>query len=247
MINVLRDDIMTPSIPLDDKRKIHENCLICEKPLEEPFRSLHWKYHKECRNCKYCNKEVQLEIVDKEFNNGETICHKPCEERFMDAEFRQRPVMITQEKLDYLNRINLMFEANLELSIETNQSEAALLAPLLAATMAYDQLFLTVKRMEAITAQFSIALSKDKSKALSMIEARQKVKFQEVEEYRKKQQEPKPPKAVKAKTEHLTPDEKIHRNMIAAYQKMFPHLTEEEIVDQIVNKAKRTISNDDPK
>lgn len=204
-----------------DNRPQYKNCRICNEPMEEFFYKLRWEFHERCMNCHYCGKQVQLEIVQKRFKNKQLICHQPCEDKFYEQEFKNKPVIVTQAHLDFLNKVNLMFAANLELSPETNQKEAALMASLWAVDMKLDQLFITVKRMEAITASLSIVLSKDKSKAISMIQSTERKKFDDVVEYRKKQLEPKPaikataPKEPKPK---LSKDEKDHENMVKAYK-----------------------------
>jgi len=219
---------------------IYENCLICNEPMEEFFKKLHWKFHERCMNCHYCGHLVQLEIVEKLHKSSKIICHQPCEDKHFEQEFKNKPVLVTQAHLDFLNKVNLMFAANLELSPETNQKEAALMASLWAVDMKLDQLFITVKRMEAITASLSIVLSRDKTRALNMISETERRKFEEVQEYRKKQSDPKEPKEKKVQSIRepkvkMSPDERNHVNMIKAFKMMGMSDGDIEIA---INKAK---------
>lgn len=205
-----------------DKIREPSKCLRCHKAFDAFEEKINMRIHTECLNCHYCQRPVQLEIVIRELMRDETVCHKPCEDSFMEQEFKNKPVQITQAKLDYLNRCNLMFSANLDLSVDTNQKEAALLANLFIVDMTLDQKFITLKRIEAIAAMMSIALSKDKNRAIAIIDQREKDKFQEVQEYRKKQVEVKEPKT---KTESaprlkLSPEEKAHKKMVDSYRSL---------------------------
>ena len=234
-------DIHTSELP--DDRPIYENCLRCHEPMEEFLRRHRRKFHDHCLKCHYCNKDVSYEIIEKQIERNETPCHRPCEDKYFEQEFKNKPVTITQDKLDYLNRANLMFAANLELSPETNQKEASYMANLFIVDMTLDQLFITLKRMEAITAMCSIALSKDKSRAIAMIAEREREKFNEVQEYRKKQverrdqrRESEISKTPKAK---MTAEEKTHNNMVNSYLKM--GFTQEQ-VDKILEDARKKVS-----
>lgn len=208
-----------------------ENCLRCTEPLGPAD----YKVHVKCQECDFCGCMVQLEIVEREIRRGETVCHKPCEDKHnaeehkrMEEEFKHKPVMITQQHLDYLNRINLMFAANLDLSVETNQKEASLQTGLWVVNMDIEQLYMTLKRMEAITAMVSIAVSRDKNKAISLIKQREDDKFREVKEYREKQETKKTEKTEKIaptgekkpRITGETPQAKAIRKMVESYKLM---------------------------
>src|SRR6184192_3844546 len=125
-----------------DDRPIFENCLRCDEPLEPFLQKLRRKFHDHCLKCTYCNRDVSYEIIEKQITKNETPCHRPCDDKYFEEQFKNKPVTITQDKLDYLNRANLMFAANLELSPETNQKEASYMANLFIVDMTLDQLFI---------------------------------------------------------------------------------------------------------
>ena len=61
-----------------------------------------------------------------------------------------------------LNAANLMFRANVGLSVATNQKEAELMAHKFVHEMTLEEKFISLKRLEAVAAMWSIALFKTK-------------------------------------------------------------------------------------
>lgn len=145
--------------------KNYGNCLICDQPLEVSFPN----FHAACSQCKYCNHECGREIIEarkrENFENG--VFHDYCHSLEMERRFTQLPVTITQGELDALNVWNLMFDPNLNVSTETDQKNAEIAASKLyfSKDWNFEQRQRVLKKMEAVAAAFSIALSKDETKS----------------------------------------------------------------------------------
>lgn len=154
-------------------------CKFCE--LETDSAMI---YHEDCVKCEYCEHEVQYSLAMSQKENGHKPYHPPCRSKALDKIFSEKPVTITQRELDDLNKFNLMFRPNLELSIKANQYEAELALDPAVADQNLDQLGMTLKRMEAITAKLSIVLSKHKDTIRLRAEERDRARFEEVKEIR---------------------------------------------------------------
>lgn len=147
------------------------NCIVCEQPLAEDWSSAPIHFDS-CDKCIYCNETVQFSDIQKlaqlragvPSNDKFSVYHPYCKSEALERDFKQRTVVITQEHLDMLNSANLMFKANLHLSVESNQQEAEIRSREWIFQMSLEEKFIVLRRMEAVTAMLSIALSKDKQK-----------------------------------------------------------------------------------
>lgn len=150
--------------------------------------------HDECKLCIYCNHEVGRELIDKCI--GElarenrvtpplelervTVYHDYCHSKKLEADFKALPVTITQGHLDMLNAANLMFRANVQLSVATNQKEAELAANKFIHEMSLEEKFITLKRLEAVAAMWSIALSKDKARIQTKLAEQERINLKDL-------------------------------------------------------------------
>lgn len=147
------------------------NCIVCEQALPDGWAAAPIHFDT-CDRCIYCNETVQFSDIQKlarlraeVADNGKfSVYHQHCKNEALEKDFKSRPVIITQEHLDYLNASNLMFKANLQLSVETNQQEAEIRSREWIFQMSLEEKFIVLRRMEAVTAMLSIALSKEKQK-----------------------------------------------------------------------------------
>jgi hypothetical protein len=191
------------------------NCIVCKLETDSTI-----PYHDLCMECRYCNHSVGLSVVQGLQKQGiDEIYHVPCYDNFMREQFAARPVTITQRELDYLNRFNLMFIPNMELSIKSNQADAELRLPFAIADLNLDETGMVLKRMEALTAMLSIALSKHKDTIRVRAEERDRQRFEEVKEIRNGQQITKEKKVAVARkaTERLDPVARAKENVIKFY------------------------------
>lgn len=195
-------------------------CPICTTILDP---TEHPKFHIRCMNCTYCHLPVPTPDVERMYSKG-PIAHQRCEDHHFQQELKKRPVEVSQKLLDYLNQVNLMFSAKINLSLETNGKEAAYIAGLLAVDMTFDQLAIVIRRMEFATAAFSMILSKNKGQkqlAMDLIDSREREKFKEVTDYRDKQAAPKKVKEVKPyKAPAMSKAEKDQAAQIKAFKMM---------------------------
>lgn len=155
------------------------NCLLCNIPLPPDWSA--WPVHTECCTCIYCGEEVQRTDIEKcikesiwlpriptepatEPPTKIEVFHTYCHNAKLEADYKQKPATVTQEHLDMLNAANLMFQANLSWSVETNQKDAEHHARKWMHEKSIDELFVSMKRLEAVAAMYSIALSKEKDR-----------------------------------------------------------------------------------
>lgn len=217
-------------------------CKICNLPIIEQFGP---PYHEECLKCKHCHNGVDSELVTRRIDKLEegelaieVVYHQPCEDRFQQEEWKKKPVMVTQARLNYLNVALQLVDSNLDLSTDTNQELAGIETHKWMHEMSLDEKFYFVKRMEAIAGWASIVLSKDpKAREIHLSIAKRDAERQEaVYQYRQDQSDKKV-----AKRERSDPNSES--SLMAAQSKKdkkaikamveFMGLTEEEAVAQI--------------
>jgi hypothetical protein len=209
------------------------NCIICYQELP-PFEQAHnHTTHETCRNCKYCGHEVATEQINrliKEENarfgdsaNTATrgtadlkieIFHQPCRDKVLAEEYKKKPVIITQEQLDYLNRSHLFMQhvmhSSNDLSIESNQEIAERMVTPWFHELDLEEKFKALKNFEAVCARMSIALSRDKNAIQTRIQAREIEKYKEVQDIREGQVTRKEQNRMKSLTEIEKDNEKAN-------------------------------------
>ena len=199
-------------------------CLVCNKPIDLGT------YHEDCMRCCYCGNEVGHSIIDRiikdeERQAGENhkimVYHQPCHDRKLEEDFQKSPVTITRAHLEMLTRAIQMFSPDLNLSIETNQTDACIHYRKFVHEMNLEEKFMHLKRMEAITAEAHIALSKDKQKIQVLLDERDRAKFAEADQFRKEQKEKKEEKQEKTReaARRIDPKERDKEKAIASLMK----------------------------
>jgi hypothetical protein len=156
------------------------NCLVCGKELPPDWTA--WAVHWDCLNCIHCGQEVYRSEIEKAISASSRVSganppiespqefqpiiveHAYCANKKLEDDFKSKPVTITQAHLDMLNAANLMFQANLTWSIETNQQDAVHHAHKMMHEKSIEELFISMKRIEAVAAMYSIALGKEKNR-----------------------------------------------------------------------------------
>jgi hypothetical protein len=140
------------------------------------------------------------------------VFHQPCRDKALAEEFKKKPVIITQEHLDMLNRSHLMMTqitvGRPEISVETNQDITEEMARPWFHEMDLEQKFYFMKQVEAIAAQLSIVLGKDKERIRTAIQSKDIKKFQNVQEYREQQLNNKTKSAMRSLSEIEKQNEK---------------------------------------
>lgn len=167
------------------------NCKGCQNELSWPVdpRNFYSAYCSACKTCRECHESldsITLEfwLKHKEFIIAQTENDKPIHPLCLAPELHDaivnKQVAIKQTHLDILNAAHLCIKVDLELGEDANCAAAEI-----AAFKWFDQLenidekFLTLRRIEALAATFSVLLKKDpRSKTVKTeLSEKQKAKY----------------------------------------------------------------------
>ena len=224
------------------------NCKICSLELTESFTTV----HEDCTLCVYCNHEVGNDLIEKRLRESKTctssckskenihsqecidnthypieIFHDYCRNMKLENDFKNKPVTITQEHLDMLNSANLLFRPKMDLSVETNQKESEFLSHKFIHEMTLEEKFVALKRLEAVAAMWSIALSKDKNRIQTKLAEQDRIKYKELQrdsdklEFEKKREKKKDRNENNAPSDPtLSPEERQRWKAIQALMKV---------------------------
>lgn len=171
----------------------------CGKPLGAESRDLDYRLCHEHRKCYSCQhplhwKEIHT-LLDELTENGsilelERIQHARCVLVNMPNGNEDPSILVRQSYLDRLNQARLLILPNADLSIDTNEKQADILTGPLIAGMTLDQQIVFMKRMEAIVAHVSIALSKNRVRIKEVLEEREKGRAQKAKQERETSSRP---------------------------------------------------------
>lgn len=189
-------------------------CPICNEPLTPLELELHQQFHYDCNKCSYCKKDVGLGQIESCIKKELPISHITCHDDAMEKEFRQRPVTITQEMLDWHNDRRLCFDEDMSMSVNANQTMAStnLKNARWLNEKPLENVYMFMKRLEAMAAQCSIMLTESKRKDSIRIEiaTRDKKLVKDAVEGRVSED-----RAKEIKRNRFTPKEKAINAMIA--------------------------------
>lgn len=197
------------------------NCLICSLPLGELEISVNRKWHFDCERCAICGGEVSDSVINECLTDEREVSHKPCHDKKMATARDARPVEVTQGLLDYLNEIRLMVEPQLQYSIEDNQSTAEKKFNNYIHEKSIDEIFITLRKLQAVTACCSILLNDKQKKEVSIrinVEEKRRretdlrSKVTSAEDYRKSEQY-----KLERKREKLTPEGKAIAQLMKTF------------------------------
>lgn len=196
-------------------------CLICNQPLGDIEISLNHKWHYDCERCQICGGELDGGVIAECIRSEREISHKPCWDNKHAALMAARPVEVTQGLLDYLNEIRLMVDGDLSKTIDDNQSIAESAQRKWMHNKSIDEIFMSLRKLQAITACCSIVLNERQKKEVSLRisteEKRRKdneLKSQvgSAEEYRETEQ-----RKLERKREKLTPEGKAIAQLVKTF------------------------------
>ncbi len=164
-------------------------CLICKSPLGQESRDMDYRLCHDHRRCIICGDTLKPREI--------AAAQRECEESYSDlanlpallahprcqaptrANANQDPdCIIKQSYLDYLNNIRLLWEADTDLSPETNEQAASLAAARLLVNQPLEKIYLHLARMQAAVAHISVALAKDRNKIKEVLDKREGKKFE---------------------------------------------------------------------
>lgn len=197
------------------------NCLICGNALGDIEIALNHKWHYDCEKCSICDGDVNREVIEACLKDEREISHKPCWDKKHEALMAQRPVEITQGLLDYLNEIRLMIDGDLSKTIDDNQSIAEAAQRKWMHNKSIDEIFMSLRKLQAITACCSIVLSERQKKEVSLRisteekrrrDAEQKSIGQGANEFRESEQ-----KKLERKREKQTPEGKAIAQLMKTF------------------------------
>lgn len=214
------------SNPFSEEPRV--KCQICNLAMPESFELTSLPeagplltIHEECKLCHYCNKEVTPHYLKAFCDQTERpmVYHQICRNQALEQDFKQKPVIITQEHLDYLNRSHLFMQqvmhSNDDLSIESNQEISERMITPWFTELDLEGKFKALKNFEAVCARMSIALSKDKNAIQTRIQAREIERYKEVQEIRDGQVTRKETNRMKSLTEIEKDNEKANPQLKA--------------------------------
>ncbi len=208
------------------------NCFVCEQPTIEPFA------HELCMLCTYCQNAVGRDVIESlRRRDIQEVYHQNCHDRKLSEDYKKKPVTITQAHLDFLNSALQLVKPNLELSVESNQQVSEVKVMKWMHEMNLDEKFYFVRMMEATPAMASITLSRDPKARLIAVEiaARDKERYEAVQEYRSNQVTTKQLKRNKQdpNSQHskMTKEERGNKKAIAALEAI--GFSEEQAIAQI--------------
>lgn len=199
-------------------------CKICKTDLPPGPEYVQW--HDACKLCKYCNNEVGRDIIEKLIKQSDgddkvEIYHFPCHQQKLENDFKTTPVTITQAHLDYLNSAAQMFEPNMQVSILTNQKLAGNASRKFVHEKTVEEIFMMIRRMEAIAAEWNIALNKEKTRIENSLRDLERVQLKDLQnseervEFEQKRIKKREREALK-----LSPELRAREKAISAFMKL---------------------------
>ena len=143
-------------------------CISCGAPLCPSEISAGVDYHFACAFCQFCKEPINEQVIAGIRRTERPFSHLHCWQTHNQAEIAKRPVTIDQGTFDYINAFRLMFEAKLDLEVETNQKDAEIQIDAFRRIhqMSYEEIFKFGKRLEAGAAWCMLVLDKVKKKDL---------------------------------------------------------------------------------
>lgn len=230
-----------------------KQCRICLQELDAPEFV---QYHDDCKNCIHCGNEVGRDVIESliaeqvkflNIKKGDVLTeplrvyHRPCENDSIERSFKTQPVVITQEKLDYLNRFLQMMEPRTDLDPLTNQKLAESAQASWIHEMKLEEIFLIQKRHEAMAAACSILTSKKQGIIDAKLSERKLIAFREMDqaneriEFEKERIRKREKDAIK-----LDPKARAREKAIEGLMKMIG-MTREQAIATIESKGSGTI------
>lgn len=160
-------------------------CLICSGPAYCQPDNRFTHFCQECKKCPIChnygdpisNESMTLEELDWAVQYKTPAQHFSCMLAGVKDSIESNPQIITQKHLNYLNAIHLMFGINEELSKESNIVEATFATNSFMVGKSSKQIYLHLRRVEAIAAVLSIAIKRDKKSVELELDATERTKY----------------------------------------------------------------------
>lgn len=156
----------------------------CNKPLGAETRQYNAPVCKDHRICDACNKEISLRETEHCFNNeieilkcSRCLVTETAELRLKQSTGELTIVSTTQKQLDELNNARLLITADLALSDEVNENDARIRVSHWLRDQDFDQIRANVKKLNAVLAEASLLMQKDK-RYTSVHYAEQKAQLQ---------------------------------------------------------------------
>jgi len=200
---------------------MNNQCLICQNPLGDIEITLNHKWHYDCEKCQICGNDLAGEVIAECLTSEREISHKPCWDKKHEALMAARPVEVTQGLLDYLNNVRLMIDGDLSKTIDDNQSIAEQAQRRWMHDKSIDEIFMSLRKMQAITACCSIVLNERQKKEVSLRisteekrrrEAELKSQVLSAEDFRESEQ-----KKLERKREKQTPEGKAIAQLMKTF------------------------------
>lgn len=165
-------------------------CNFCELPsvYDLPVCEHH-------RSCTECNGICTLAELVTCIRNQDLPVHAKCMV-LRTVKVSDQDVRISRKYFDYLNLCRLLIEPDEKLSKDTNAHTSRVMTTNWIIDMSLESKFLAMSKLEAVAAELSVLLKKDKRAIEIELSERDKQKF---EDARKKAKEPAPKKGTSSK------------------------------------------------
>ena len=171
-------------------------------------------YCSECAVCQFCHKKLSapeynwcLSVAAK-YEQPIAFQHPGCFSEIERLSKSAESVTIPKAYFDKLNAARLLLEPISELNPKTNEIDAQLKARQFIHDMSLEDKFLFLKRMESISSECSLLLSKSRRDLENKFSERDKEKFVEARRQREAQKELAPKTREKVEKKKLSKDEK---------------------------------------
>lgn len=143
----------------------------------------HITYSQYCQSCKTCAKCFdQIDPAALAFGLRYSIEFPLLCTNCQSIEYREaienRRIPITVKELDWLNRVRLLIDINMDISVDTNMRTAELAAEGWIADLPLESTYVFLRRMEAIAATVAVALKRDRSAIKLKLEEKEREKYQ---------------------------------------------------------------------
>lgn len=144
-------------------------CTLCQKPLGQESRDLGYILCHDCRLCNDCKLPVSPQEITYCNSHSLVVTHARCL-IYRDRALKDTVAVEVNESLIERNNLaRLILQPDMNLSVETNQSNAIINNKRFVCNMNFEELYVHVQVLMALAADCSLMLKQDKGKTVADI------------------------------------------------------------------------------